>query len=264
MVVLLLVTVFAKIPAHSLPNMAFVRITLEDGTLTDCQLDAKTLSIGRHPDNDLILQDTSISSRHAELRRERDGVWVKDLGSTNKTRVNGEDVDEILLTDRDKLLFGDLKAVFYEGRPDEIDEEPEDEETATTSLQADPAKEQLRKLPVAETMAVHLKADDGSAIVASSPTLLQRALARSERLGGRKGRQSGPVRPKKSAAPDQPGLLAFLFVAGFFVSMTLGLTVKHYTATGGFLPAEIWNKFRFIEIRRAGEEPEQERRIRGR
>ena len=244
--------------------MAFVRITLEDGTLTDCHLDAKTFSIGRHPDNDLILQDTSISSRHAELRQEADGVWIKDLGSTNKTQVNGADVDEILLADRDKLQIGDLKAVFYEGRPDEVDEEPEVEVSATAKLRQDMAKDQLHKLPVAETMAVHLKAGDGSAITATSPAQQQRALARSQRARGRKSRNRASMQPKKSGLTDEIGMVTFLFIAGFLISMALGLTARHYSATGGFLPTEIWNKIRYIEIRRAGEEPEQERRIRGR
>lgn len=244
--------------------MAFVRITLEDGTLMDCHLDAKTLTIGRHPENDLVLQDTSISSRHAELRREPDGFWIRDMGSTNKTQVNGEDIDEILLADRDKIAFGDLKAVYYEGRPDEIEDEPEVESTATTKLRQDIARSQLNQLPVAETMAVHLQAGDGSAIAATSPAQQQRARAREKRSRSGRGGPDPKFQPKKPLLSDNIGLVTFLFIAGFFVSVALGLTVRHARDTGGFLPADIWNKMRFIEIRRADQEPQQQRPIRGR
>lgn len=47
------------------------------------------LSIGRSEGNGLVLADPSVSSRHAVLER-RDGVWyVRDLGSTNGTLLDG-------------------------------------------------------------------------------------------------------------------------------------------------------------------------------
>jgi DNA-binding NtrC family response regulator len=52
------------------------------------------LSIGKAPDNDLVLADDTVSRRHCELTRAPDGVHVKDLGSTNGTRVNGARVQE--------------------------------------------------------------------------------------------------------------------------------------------------------------------------
>jgi len=57
--------------------------------------DAQTIRVGRHPSNDLAFdpeRDRDASSRHAELRREDNLLWVYDLGSANGTKVNGRPV----------------------------------------------------------------------------------------------------------------------------------------------------------------------------
>jgi hypothetical protein len=49
-------------------------------------------TIGRSRECDIVLADTNVSRRHAELRPLGDGWTVTDLGSTNGVRVNGRDV----------------------------------------------------------------------------------------------------------------------------------------------------------------------------
>ena len=49
-------------------------------------------SIGRSRECDIVLADTNVSRRHAELRPLGDGWTITDLGSTNGVRVNGRDV----------------------------------------------------------------------------------------------------------------------------------------------------------------------------
>src|SRR4051794_12987331 len=49
--------------------------------------------IGRSRDCDIVLQDSNVSRRHAEIRPGAQGSWtVADLGSTNGVQVNGRDV----------------------------------------------------------------------------------------------------------------------------------------------------------------------------
>ena len=49
-------------------------------------------TIGRSRDCDIVLEDSSVSRRHAELRPSGQGWTVEDLGSTNGVRVNGSTV----------------------------------------------------------------------------------------------------------------------------------------------------------------------------
>jgi len=73
---------------------------------------ATGLLVGRRSDAGLSLSDPSVSGRHAELVHEGGGVLVRDLGSTNGTRVDGERVREKRLRPGDELRFGAIVAHF--------------------------------------------------------------------------------------------------------------------------------------------------------
>jgi hypothetical protein len=73
----------------------------------------ETLVVGRDPAANLVLGDPSISRRHVELRRERDGWSIADLGSTNGTYVNGWRVDRARLAPGDVLALGDVRLRWY-------------------------------------------------------------------------------------------------------------------------------------------------------
>jgi hypothetical protein len=65
------------------------------------------ITIGRLPECDIVLADTKVSRRHAEVRRDGNGaVVVVDLNSTNGTQVNGSGVRERALTDGDSITVG--------------------------------------------------------------------------------------------------------------------------------------------------------------
>jgi FHA domain-containing protein len=66
-----------------------------------------TLTVGRHPDCDVILDDITVSRRHALLLF-RDGAWIlRDLKSLNGTAVNGVSVTRCQLRPGDHLALGE-------------------------------------------------------------------------------------------------------------------------------------------------------------
>lgn len=69
-----------------------------------------TTTIGRDSDSDLVLGDTFVSSEHATLVWNGRGWVLEDLGSTNGTRVNGDDVRRpMAIKQGDVLEFGRVK-----------------------------------------------------------------------------------------------------------------------------------------------------------
>ena len=65
-----------------------------------------TFFIGRSQTNNLILEDRSVSRKHAVLNF-LDGEFVlSDLNSYKGIELNGEKVKEVVLRDGDKIRFG--------------------------------------------------------------------------------------------------------------------------------------------------------------
>ena len=83
----------------------------ESGSVTH-ELTEESITIGRAPENMIVLEDASVSGHHAQLQRSGDVYRIKDLGSTNGTRVNSENVTEVTLRFGDRLRFGKLEARF--------------------------------------------------------------------------------------------------------------------------------------------------------
>ena len=69
------------------------------------------LSIGRADDCDLILDEATVSRHHAVLRRTPEGWELRDVGSTNGTRVNGWRVEQAALHAGDELRLGHSRFV---------------------------------------------------------------------------------------------------------------------------------------------------------
>ncbi|MEW6431863.1 MAG: FHA domain-containing protein [Myxococcota bacterium] len=74
------------------------------------------LSVGRQPDNDLVLDDPSVSKKHAVLRWDAKAqrCSVRDLGSTNGTFLNASIrlKKETILKNGDILSFGEVQYWF--------------------------------------------------------------------------------------------------------------------------------------------------------
>ena len=70
------------------------------------------ITIGRGPDNGIVINDPSVSTHHAELQRAGETYRLKDLDSTNGTRVNGIPVAETGLRFDDRIRFGAAEARY--------------------------------------------------------------------------------------------------------------------------------------------------------
>lgn len=79
---------------------------------TRISLDTAEVSIGRHPESDIFLDDVTVSRRHAKLSRVGEAYEVSDAGSLNGTYVNQERVDKQILRDGDELQVGKFKLVY--------------------------------------------------------------------------------------------------------------------------------------------------------
>lgn len=91
------------------PSAALV---LGDGTRVTVGEDP--IMLGRAPECDVPLGDSTVSRRHAEIVRDGDAWVVHDLDSSNGTRVNGAGVKAQVLNDGDELAFGSVLMRFEE------------------------------------------------------------------------------------------------------------------------------------------------------
>ncbi|MCL1919778.1 MAG: FHA domain-containing protein [Kiritimatiellaeota bacterium] len=64
--------------------------------------------IGRREGNDWMIQDGSVSGTHCEIEKTKTGFELRDLGSTNGTKVNGETVKVSGIFKNDIILIGDV------------------------------------------------------------------------------------------------------------------------------------------------------------
>ena len=74
-------------------------------------LDGGPVTIGRATDNALVLRDARVSRYHGRLQARSGALVYSDLGSTNGSRVNGIEVDEVVLGAGDRIEVGDTVLV---------------------------------------------------------------------------------------------------------------------------------------------------------
>jgi transcriptional regulator with GAF, ATPase, and Fis domain len=85
-----------------------------------------TFKIGKANDNDLVLGDDTVSRHHCELVRTGEGIHVKDLGSTNGTKVAGARVQEATFPAGTVLRVGEVE-IALRPQPQRIEVLPSDQ-----------------------------------------------------------------------------------------------------------------------------------------
>ncbi len=90
----------------------------QGAVLKECVISRDELTIGRKPDNDLVLDDASVSGHHARIVKIQAVFFVEDRQSTNGILVNGHKVERKQLRDADVVTIGKHRLVFLEeGKP---------------------------------------------------------------------------------------------------------------------------------------------------
>jgi len=81
-------------------------------------LDADSISVGRHPNADIFLDDVTVSRRHSEITRLNGVFTIKDLVSLNGTYFQGERVETARFFDGAELQVGKYHFTFYASKKD--------------------------------------------------------------------------------------------------------------------------------------------------
>ncbi|MGA0874847.1 MAG: FHA domain-containing protein [Ilumatobacteraceae bacterium] len=90
-------------------------LVVRSGDLTGSRftLSKDVTQIGRHQDSDILLDDITVSRRHAEVVKTSKSLLIRDLGSLNGTYVNQSRVGEFVLKHGDELQVGKFRMVLF-------------------------------------------------------------------------------------------------------------------------------------------------------
>jgi len=87
-------------------------LRFDDRELTECAVGTHPVSIGRLPDNLLVIDNPAVSGRHARVYKEGNHYVLEDLKSTNGTFVNDKPVARHTLLEGDIIVVGKHNLVF--------------------------------------------------------------------------------------------------------------------------------------------------------
>ncbi|HVJ80808.1 MAG TPA: SpoIIE family protein phosphatase [Planctomycetia bacterium] len=123
-------------------------------TGTKYELAKAETRIGRHPDCEVKIDLSAASRFHAHIIKDGEQHYIEDLGSRNKTYVNGKPIEsKTLLRDNDRVKICDILFVFHQ--PNAAESEENDGTTVLTSIDASGSSDNLfRVRPEAKLKAI--------------------------------------------------------------------------------------------------------------
>ena len=94
-------------------------VTVEGVEVRHVYLSKDRTTLGRGPDNDIVLQNPAVSSRHCafDLKGLSD-VFVEDVGSTNGTFVNNKKIKRQRLRDEDVVAIAGFRLRYLSASAD--------------------------------------------------------------------------------------------------------------------------------------------------
>ncbi|MBC7499059.1 MAG: FHA domain-containing protein [Herminiimonas sp.] len=92
--------------------MAKIVLTEAGRELTTIVLSKDRITIGRRPENDVVIDDLAISGQHAVIVTSWGDSSLEDLNSTNGTRINGQPIKKHFLRDKDIVELAQYQLTF--------------------------------------------------------------------------------------------------------------------------------------------------------
>jgi len=93
--------------------MPEIIVKFEDKVIEKFITEKKRITIGRTPDNDIVLDNRGVSRRHAQIEFGENQAVIIDNESLNGTFVNSRRVSEEILKDNDTINIGKYALVFH-------------------------------------------------------------------------------------------------------------------------------------------------------
>ncbi|MDE3170767.1 MAG: FHA domain-containing protein [Acidobacteriota bacterium] len=117
-------------------------LKFENAVLQEVPVSSKEVSIGRSPDNALVIDNPAVSHYHARVFNEEGRIMLEDFGSLNGTFVNGQRVKMIALKHGDSVAVGKHTIVVSDSR---------DLDGFASSYAAKPAAPKLNETVILDT-----------------------------------------------------------------------------------------------------------------
>jgi pSer/pThr/pTyr-binding forkhead associated (FHA) protein len=99
--------------------MAKLVLKFEDAILKEIPMRGNEVSIGRSPDNGIVIDNPAVSHYHARVFNEEGRLTLQDFGSLNGTFVNGQRVNRTTLKPGDTVMVGKHTIMVTESREPE-------------------------------------------------------------------------------------------------------------------------------------------------
>ncbi|WP_051377903.1 FHA domain-containing protein [Derxia gummosa] len=93
--------------------MAKLILSMDGLALKEVVLDKERTTIGRKPHNDLVIDNLAVSGEHAVIVTILNDSFLEDLGSTNGTFVNGQQIKKHFLQNGDTIELGRYKLKYF-------------------------------------------------------------------------------------------------------------------------------------------------------
>lgn len=100
-------------------RMAKLELSVDGEVVNEYQLDKEIITIGRKADNDIQIDNLSVSGYHAKVLTILNDSFIEDLDSTNGTLVYGKKITKHALVNNNSIVVGNYELKYINATADE-------------------------------------------------------------------------------------------------------------------------------------------------